>query len=341
MKKALGRAALAIAGVLLAIAMAEAFFRLQPRAAYEDDGEWRERYRRMNETIYRRSDDPVLVYEPVPGSSVEMEYGVAGFNSAGMRDDREPPEGGESVTLLGDSIAWSEFLPLSDSLGRRLERELGTRVLSFGVTGYDTEQEARWYERARRFRSRTVVVVFCMNDLMVMSGPFERFANERDRARKTAQERMIARAAPMRRETIDAVLEEREREASVKVLARAMGTWTRWRTPYVDEYLISFRDRARRARTERAIAALGRAIAADDARGVFVISPVLESWDDYPWQPIHAWARRHATAAGFTVVDPIERWRDTQDPADMRIDNLHYDPSGNALLAAAIARAIR
>ncbi len=43
----------------------------------------------MNRTIYRRADDPALVYEPNPGASVPMSYGDAGFNAAGMRDDRE------------------------------------------------------------------------------------------------------------------------------------------------------------------------------------------------------------------------------------------------------------
>jgi lysophospholipase L1-like esterase len=342
MKKVSGRAALVIGAVLIALAIGETFFRMQPAAAYEDDGEWRERYRHMNETIYRRSDDPALVYEPVPGASVDMEYGAAGFNSAGMRDDREPPAQGETITLLGDSIAWSEFMPLSDSLGRQIERATGTRVLNFGVTGYDTTQEARWYERARSFRSRTVVLVFCMNDLMIMSGPFERFANPSDRARKTAQERHIERTAPVRRETIDGVIETRERDASIKVLARASSLYTRWRfaSSYVDEHLVSFRDRAARARTRRAIGRLGRAIRADGARAVFVISPVLESWDDYHWQPIHAWARDAAEDAGFDVVDPIDTWRGEEDPSEMRIDNLHYDPSGNTLLAERIAEAL-
>lgn len=61
-----------------------------------------------------------LVYEPVPSSTVVMEYGTAHFNQASLRDDRErdaqPQAGITRVAMLGDSLVWSEFLSLEDSL---------------------------------------------------------------------------------------------------------------------------------------------------------------------------------------------------------------------------------
>ncbi|MEI8256387.1 MAG: hypothetical protein WCJ30_12005, partial [Deltaproteobacteria bacterium] len=128
--------------------------RVQQRQKGADDSTWRDRVRAMNRTIYRRSDDPRLVYEPTPSSSVPMPYGPAGFNAGAMRDDRErpldPPADRPRVAVVGDSLVWSEELPLADSLPRVLEHALeGSRaeVLNFGVTGYDTAQEAAWYER--------------------------------------------------------------------------------------------------------------------------------------------------------------------------------------------------
>ena len=304
----------------------------------------------MNETLYRRSDDPELIYEPVPGASVEMEYGTASFNSAGMRDDREHPLRSERprLALIGDSLVWSEFVALEDSLARRTEEALGGEweVLAFGVTGYDTTQEAAWYERAARpFSPDAVAVVWCMNDLMIMSGPFERYANAEERARKDAQEALMERVAPVRRETIDAVLERREREATFKILARALGLYARWRfdASYVDEYLVSYRRRDARERARRALARLGRAIRADGARPILVISPVLESWDAYHWRPIHRFVRGAGERAGFTVVDPLDAWRAEHAPEDLRIggDNLHYDAGGLRVLARAIADAVR
>ncbi len=352
MKKARGRLLLTLVSIAIAILSAEALFRV--RLAVEDapgsDDDWRARYRRMNETIYRRSEDPELVYEPVPSSSVEMEYGVAGFNSAGMRDDREHPRESDRrrLALVGDSLVWSEFLALHDTLGPRTEEALGDGwdVLNFGATGYDTAQEARWYRRAvRPFAPDAVVVVWCMNDVMIMSGPFERYANPADRARKDAQEAHIERAAAVRRETIDGVLEQREREAPIKVLARALGLVERWRfdAAYTDEYLVMFREEDRRARVRQALTELGRDISADGAEPLLLISPVLESWDDYHWGVIHAWVRERAEAAGFTVIDPLERWRGAHDPEELRIsgDNLHYDGSGTRVLGRTIADAVR
>lgn len=345
------RVLLSVASVAFALGAAEAIFRLKSAAddvPGSDDG-WRERYQRMNETLYRRSDDPELIYEPVPSSSIEMEYGVAAFNSAGMRDDREhaPRSDRRRLALVGDSLVWSEFVALEDSLARRTEEALGEGwdVLGFGVTGYDTTQEARWYERAaRRFAPSDVVLVWCMNDLMIMSGPFERYATDAERRGKDAQEALMEREAPVRRETIDGVLETRERDATFKVLARALGLWTRWRfdADYVDEYLVAFRDRERRTRTQRALSRLGRAAREDGARATLVISPVLESWHDYHWRSIHGFVREAAEDAGFTVIDPLDQWREEHDPEELRIsgDNLHYDRSGHRVLAGTIAAAM-
>ena len=319
-----------------------------------DDAEyqaWRQRYIRMNETLYRRSDDPGLVYEPVPGAAVEMEYGTAAFDDGAMREDRaisREPGPRTRVAMLGDSLVWSEFLPVHASLARRTEEALGSRfeVLNFGVSGYDTAQEARWYERAvRPYRPAVVVVVWCMNDMMIMSGPFERFANDADRARKDAQEARMERVAPVRRETIDGVLEARERDATLKLVARGLAIVERWRfdRDYDDEYLVTFRDEAARERTARAIARLGRAIRADGADALLVISPVLEAWDDYHWTPIHAWVRVRAEAAGFAVIDLLDAWRGGADADEMHIggDNLHYDQSGARVFGRAVAAAIR
>lgn len=317
-----------------------------------DDGGWRDRYRHMNETIYRRSSIEGLVYEPTPSASVEMEYGAAAFNAAGMRDDEEhalvPDPSRTRVAIVGDSIVWSEFMAHRDSLPERTEEALGNEryeVLPFGVSGYDTTQEALWYERAvRPFDPSVVVVVWCMNDFVIMSGPFERFAEGRDREEKDAQDAWLEDVAPVRRETIDWVAQQREEAATFRVLAHGYGLWERARfeRDYVDEYLLAFGDVARRDRASRAIARLGRAIREDEARGLFVISPVLEQWDHYRWQALHDFVREEAERAGFTVLDLYETLHADHDPADLRSgsDNLHYGRTGTRVIAGTIADAI-
>lgn len=317
-----------------------------------DDGGWRQRYRHMNETLYRASELPELVYEPTPGAEVEMEYGSAAFNAAGMRDDEEhtraPDPSRTRVAIVGDSLVWSEFLPLWDSLPERVEQALGPEryeVLPFGVSGYDTTQEALWYERAARpFSPRVVVLVWCMNDLVIMSGPFERFATGAARAAKDDQDAWLEAVAPVRRETIDWVNQQREEAASFRVLAHAWGLYERARLErdYVDEYLLAFDDASRRARASRAIARFGAAVRADGALGLLVISPVLEQWSRYRWGALHDFVRAEAEGAGLTVLDLHEALAERHDPAELRIggDNLHYGAGGNRVIAAEIATAI-
>ena len=349
-----GRLALTCAGALLALGASELAYRA--RTARDetpdgDDGGWRDRYRRMNETIYRASPVEGLVYEPVPSASVEMEYGTAGFNAAGMRDAEEHAQSPEPsrtrVAILGDSIVWSEFLPVWDSLPERVEQALGPEryeVLPFGVSGYDTSQEAIWYEHAARpFHPAIVVVVWCMNDFVIMSGPFERFATGRDREEKNAQDAWLEEVAPVRRETIDWVSQQREEAATFRVLARAASLYERWRFEhdYIDEYLLAFAEPSRRARAASAIARLGASIGEDRARGLFVISPVLERWDRYRWQVLHDFVRGEAERAGFSVLD-LREALPGHDPEGLRIggDNLHYGRSGTRSIAAVIARAV-
>jgi lysophospholipase L1-like esterase len=343
---------LALASFAATLATAEAVFRSRlatndvPAAA---DEAWRQRYRHLNATLYRPSADPRLVYQPVPSSMVEMEYGHAAFNAAGMRDDREFPRSpGERVrvVMLGDSLAWSEFVSLSDSLARRTEEALGAgfEVLNFGVTGYDTDQEAAWYEmRAREFHPGIVVVVYCMNDMIIASGPFSLFATPGERAEKESQDAMFERVAPLRRETLDATLVRRENGAPIQLLAYALAWWERrkFTDHYVDEYLIAAEDPVRRDRLRAALARLGSAIRRDGAIPLLFISPVLESWDRYHWEHIHAFVRAAGVAAGFEVHDPLAAWRLRYDPADLRIDNLHYGETGNRVFGATIGAAIR
>lgn len=351
-RRAWGRVGLVLGSLVAALLVGEGVLRAQ--LALEDapgsDDDWYERYRRMNTTIYQRSDDPELVYEPVAGASVEMEYGPAAFTEAGMRDDRAhaiEPDGRTRVALLGDSLVWGEFLALHQTLGPRLRERLGDdfEVLPLGVTGYDAAQEARWYEvRARPYSPEVVVVVWCMNDLLIMSGPFERFADEEDRARKDAQEALFERVASVRRETIDGVVSRAEDELPSRLLARAWGLWRRWRfeAEYTDELLVAFGHAPYRRRAADAIARLGAAVAQDGARGVLVISPVLDDWGDYRWGALHDFVRERGEAAGFEVIDPLEQWRGAHDPESMRVsgDILHYDGSGTEALADVIAAAI-
>jgi lysophospholipase L1-like esterase len=348
----------ALAGTALSLGLGECGLRLYERreraAQGAGDDAWRERIRRMNRTIYRRSLVPGLVYEPNPNTWVPMPYGPAGFNAGAMRDAHEhalePDPARPRVAMIGDSLVWSEEVGLDDTLPRRVEEQLASRhaeVLNFGVTGYDTEQEALWFEHhARRYRARTVVVVFCMNDVMIMSGPYNRFATPEEAAQKDAQDALLDRLAPVRAETLDDIAGR-----AVEASPFHLFTRTRWAVrralysrsaEYRDEYTTLYAEPAHRARLHDAIAHLGRAIGATGARAHFVISPVLRDFGRYHWRGIHTWVASEARAAGFIVHDPLDEFVAHERPESLRLpgDSLHYDPRGQRVFARFIAHAI-
>ncbi|MBN2493809.1 MAG: SGNH/GDSL hydrolase family protein [Deltaproteobacteria bacterium] len=355
-RRRLADLALLAAGLLAALGLAEGgfrWYRAARRAETRSDEAWRARIKRMNTGIYRRSDSAELVYEPSCPSRVQMPYGWAGFNAACMRDDRDyalEPAGRARLALLGDSLAWSEHLPVADALSRGIEAALDgqAEVLNFGVSGYDALQVAAWYERAvRRFRPDAVVWVYCLNDALIMSGPYNTHGSPADLARKAAQDAFFTREAPVRAETLEAVAEREEEAATIKIGAR-LRAWYRGldyacSDDYTDEYLLAYADPARAERVRAALERLGRAARADGAAALLVIAPVLRSWDCYRWTAIHRRVAGMAREAGFAVLDPIERWQAETRPEDLRLpgDSLHFSAAGNRVLGRLIAEAVR
>jgi lysophospholipase L1-like esterase len=250
--------------------------------------------------------------------------------------------------VLGDSIAWGEHLTFQETFPHQLEGLLAdTEVINLGVTGYDTADQLARYERiVRPLHPTDVVVLYCLNDILIMSGPWSVHGDDSARARKKAQDELLDRLAPVRAETVEWVLGRREEEAPIKLFARArtLIATARYdrRDDYTDEFLLMYARPAAWSRVEAALTALGDAITADGARAHLVISPVLRLWEDYRWEAIHARVAETASASGFTVLDPIEVWRETRHPSDLRFpgDSIHYSGAGNRILAQTVARAL-
>jgi lysophospholipase L1-like esterase len=131
------------------------------------DAEWMRRA-----SMWRRSDDPELVYVHRPGFATD---GVRHTEASGLLcpEDipRDKPPGTLRVALLGDSVGAGLAVSfrerfaalLQDSLSRDTGRPV--EVLNFCVTGYATLQEARRLETlAGEFEPDAVLVQYCMND---------------------------------------------------------------------------------------------------------------------------------------------------------------------------------
>jgi hypothetical protein len=158
-------AALACASVLLAAAIGEGVVRatrLAPgldRVAVDAEA-----------SPFRLSDDPVLGYELKPsfrrpGEAVET-------SSRGLRDPERAvpkPQGVRRIALLGDSVAMGLYLESgAQTIAGRLEARLmadRVEVMNFGVKGYATQAEVRYFEtRGAGLGTDVALVLFLRND---------------------------------------------------------------------------------------------------------------------------------------------------------------------------------
>lgn len=182
---------LALAGLLLAILLAEGLVRLlaiAPDVAF------------LDVAGYRLSDDPAIGYEPVPG--YRGGSGPRPFpgprNSLGYRDREHEvakPAGVFRVVVLGDSIAAGLTVErFEDTFPAILEwllraEGLPVEVINLAVNGYNTMQEvATLRARGLQFDPDLVLLAYCLNDIEHQDGKLldSLIAVEEDRAPRRA-----------------------------------------------------------------------------------------------------------------------------------------------------------
>lgn len=130
---------------------------------------------------FRRSENPILFYEPNPGAKSEI-YSI---NSAGFRDrefSKKKDPAVFRIVMLGDSIVWGHGLALQDTFAKQLESLLNEvsdqkfEVLNFGVSGYSTQQEVELFRvKANEYDPDLVIVGYCLNDFEESSVEGEAF----------------------------------------------------------------------------------------------------------------------------------------------------------------------
>lgn len=134
--------------------------------------------------IFKKSDNPILFYEPKP----KFSKGAVQINGHGFRDreyEVEKPEDTTRIVVLGDSVIWGHGIVLADTFAKQLETMLNKRlagkyeVLNFGVSGYSLQQEVEQYiDRARRFEPDIAILGLCINDSLYSSEEGDFFASQ-------------------------------------------------------------------------------------------------------------------------------------------------------------------
>jgi lysophospholipase L1-like esterase len=161
-----GRLGLALAGVLIALLLAEGALRIRSGAGSGQG------LRSLHEV---RPDRP-WIFGLRPGArsrisatgDVLYEVNADGFRGP-LRTAAKPP-GVFRVVVLGDSVAFGYGVAEADSFVRRMEALLSeaqpVEVLNFGVGGYNPYNEAAQFaDLGVAYAPDLVLVAFCINDL--------------------------------------------------------------------------------------------------------------------------------------------------------------------------------
>jgi len=143
-----------------------------------------------SEYILRASPYPDLKYELTPGAYGSLSDTDTKINSQGFRGPEpssSPP--GQRVVILGDSIAFGNFMTWEDTFSNQIQQRLHSKnrhveVLNFGVGGYDTLQEVSLLEiRGLKYDPDLVVVAYCLNDISIASTSLEHIEWRRSQER--------------------------------------------------------------------------------------------------------------------------------------------------------------
>ncbi|MBL4771541.1 MAG: hypothetical protein JKY61_10460, partial [Planctomycetes bacterium] len=111
--------------------------------------------------ILANENDEILIYSNCASGEKTLTYKagedqecvvVMRTNSQRFRGPEvslEKPAGVTRVVCLGDSHTWGDGVDASETWPAQLQERAGedVQVMNCGVTGYDTLQEALWYER--------------------------------------------------------------------------------------------------------------------------------------------------------------------------------------------------
>lgn len=149
---------------------------------YYPPGDWQS----DRELILRVSEYPDLKYELTPGASGTFSKIDVKINAQGFRGP-EPAsiQPAQRVIVLGDSIAFGNFMPWEDTFSSQLQQRMHSdkrdvEVLNFGVAGYDTVQEVSLLEiRGLKYHPNLVVVAYCLNDISIASARWDQIERQR------------------------------------------------------------------------------------------------------------------------------------------------------------------
>jgi len=150
--------------VLLGLLMASASIEGLVRVATSSQQNYLIEMWRYATLIKRRSADPAVGHEHIPGASARLQGVDVSINSLGMRGP-EPnlrTAGKRKLVIIGDSTAMGWGLPESETLRAQLAAQLGDgwEVMTTGVGNMNMSQiVANWGRYSERIRPEAVILL--------------------------------------------------------------------------------------------------------------------------------------------------------------------------------------
>ena len=336
--------------------------------------------------MHRRSPDPLLVYELRPGARIPFpreggdERITLEVNALGFRDRVDltmaKPPGRKRILLVGDSIAFGLGVALEDTLGKRLETELGRRspveCIAVAVSGYDALQSVQLL-RSKGLSLQPDAIVFAYNltDTMDFSGelgqffealaysdpmpgdglrralvPRSQFARwvfwrlSRLRKPDVAKVRRVEREMEdSRRAYIDAVLARYPQEPTVSAVpAAARSSSPPLPAPWNDVEA-AYRDPETDRRRRAALLDLKDLGRETGLPIVVALIPAFVDRRPYPFTDLERALVADIQRLGLPVV-PLAPILEGQAVGELSYDSLHPTAKGHALLARHLAEAL-
>lgn len=315
---------------------------------------------------FRRSENPQLRYELVPGSPDGRRLKIS---SAGLRD-REysiaKPAGTFRIAMVGDSVTFGLGCPRAQTHPKFLERFLRAlrtpeapkfEVMNFGVTGYNAREiAATLRNRVAPFRPDLVVWAYVANDPQAFSMEMEAIESlERDSRAYLDRLRSIEVPRLIQNSRLAMLIWERTVHLPVTAPTRIDPVYAKHHRAAQIAYLSELHDEAGMKRIAAAMTQLarfdkGRSTNASDEAGpqappsntetVLAIVPAdvwLEN-GDHALAPVMNNVVTLARELGRTAIDlePTIRNLGGENPSWLYDDILHPNPVGQKYVAASL-----
>jgi lysophospholipase L1-like esterase len=306
------------------------------------------------EYIFRASPYPALKYELTPGAAGRFADSDTKINSQGFRGP-EPSSvpSGQRVIILGDSIAFGNFVPWEDAVASQLQQRLhavkrDVEVLNFGVGGYDTLQEVALLEiRGLKYRPDLIVVAYCLNDISIASTSLDHIEWRRSLRSSLLYRSRLAQLVSTKIEKIrlarwlshmnqpDVFHREYEHQIA-KIGEDEVELLDLMKTAPTYPSTTWYGDRDRVGRLRFAFARLARISRANDLPVVILIVPLLVGDSGgYSHRAAHRIVEMEARHAGFDTIDLTDAFQRVG-MGTLRTafgDIIHPNKRGHAIMA--------